>query len=149
MVWEKNGAILENREAFLLFKLVSPNGKPVSLEPYIGMFGHAAIRRNDGAVFAHLHPIGTFSMASQQFFVHRENARPPSASRSAQVDENVTAAPFSVDHAQHSGNGTNISTAVSFPYEFPKPGPYRLWVQLKTQGKVFTGVFDAGVQPER
>lgn len=172
MVWERNGTVIENREAFLRFKLISPNGKPVSLEPYMGMFGHAAIRRHDGAVFAHLHPVGTFSMASQQFFVHRENAGAPSASRSdhvdqnvtapkfptptphpaasrsAQVEDNVTAMQFSIDHAQHSGSGTNVVTAVSFPYEFPKPGPYRIWVQLKTRGKVFTGVFDADVQPE-
>jgi hypothetical protein len=172
MVWEGNGTIIENREAFLRFRLVSPRGETVALETYMGMFGHAAIRRNDGAVFAHLHPVGTFSMASQQFFAERETARAPSADRSARVEENVTpprfpspklspiasrsdqteenvtAGRFSIDHAQHSGTVTNSVSAVSFPYEFPKPGPYRLWVQLKTQGEVFTGVFDADVQPE-
>ena len=37
----------------------------------------------------------------------------------------------------------------SFPYEFPKPGQYRIWVQIKTSGKIFTGVFDAEVLPAR
>ena len=34
---------------------------------------------------------------------------------------------------------------LSFPYEFPKPGRYRIWVQIKAGGKVHTGVFDAEV----
>jgi hypothetical protein len=34
---------------------------------------------------------------------------------------------------------------VSFPYEFPKAGPYRIWVQMKCEGQVVTGVFDAEV----
>ena len=36
-------------------------------------------------------------------------------------------------------------SVVSFPYEFPKPGRYRLWVQVKSGGKVQTGVFDVEV----
>jgi hypothetical protein len=44
----------------------------------------------------------------------------------------------------HNGEGSFIS----FPYAFPAPGKYRLWVQIKTDNKVRTAVFDTIVQPE-
>lgn len=107
-------------ESNLTFRLASPEGAPLAIEPYMGMFGHAIVRHKNGSVFAHVHPIGTFSMASQQFFLGATNA------------------------ASHK-HPTNTVTSVSFPYEFPRPGPYRIWVQLKSQGRVYTGVFDTNV----
>jgi len=85
------------------------------------MYGHAVVRHKDGSVFAHVHPVGTFSMASQQFF-------------------NGVAATTNHVHL------TNTVPLVSFPYEFPRPGPYRLWVQLKSAGRVYTGVFDTDLR---
>ena len=35
---------------------------------------------------------------------------------------------------------------VNFPYGFPQPGDYRIFVQIKRAGRVETGVFDAHVQ---
>ena len=107
MLWESN----------LTFRLVSPEGTPLPIEPYMGMFGHAVVRHKSGSVFAHVHPVGTFSMASQQFFLGATN-------------KNGYTHP------------TNTVTQVTFPYEFPRAGAYRLWIQLKSAGSVYTGVFD-------
>jgi hypothetical protein len=87
----------------------------------MGMLSHAVITRDDGQVFVHLHPVGSFSMAAQQAFE-----------------------PAGMDHSGHTMPGMTTNE-VSFPYEFPQPGRYRLWVQVRTEGAVRTGVFDAVV----
>ena len=100
----------------------------------MGMLSHAAIRRDDGAVFVHLHPVGSFSMASQEVF-----ARDPALGRRDGT------AHAGMDHSAHGMHQRPAVSAVSFPYEFPRPGRYRIWVQVRTGGKVKTGVFDAEV----
>lgn len=135
MVWENPAVLREGEEVLLKYKLLNAQEQPTFVEPYLGMLGHAAIRRKDGAVFAHLHPSGSFSMAAQQFFERdgRVERIPSEATR----------------HSNHLARTTSGVSAVSFPYMFPQPGAYRIWVQLKSTGKVFTGVFDANVEALR
>jgi hypothetical protein len=132
MVWERGAEPLRaGREADLRFTVRDASGSPAPLEPYMGMLSHAAIRRDDGSVFVHLHPVGSFSMASQEVF-----ARDPALGMAG------------MDHSGHSSHGMHHAPAVSsvsFPYEFPRPGRYRIWVQVRTGGTVKTGVFDAEV----
>ena len=57
----------------LTFAFNDPDGKPALLEPYMGMMGHAVVFRKEGGVFVHLHPVGNYSMASQQIIETRIN----------------------------------------------------------------------------
>ncbi len=41
----------------------------------------------------------------------------------------------------------SLPPVVAFPYGFPQPGDYRVFVQIKRGGAVQTGVFDAKVEP--
>ena len=120
----------------LRFQLVDTSGKAAAVEPYLGMPAHAIVTRRDGAVFIHLHPMGTFSMASQQAFTLRDRGDTTTRGR---LDPTALAA--ATGHGMGASDGR-----VSFVYEFPQPGPYRIWVQLKHGGTVLTGTFDAEVR---
>jgi hypothetical protein len=124
MSWDDAPAPLSSGSlAALRFTVTAADGRPAALEPYMGMLGHAAILREDASVFVHVHPVGTVSMAAQDAFARR-------------VGE-----PAAMDHGAHAA----AAATVSFPYSFPRPGRYRLWVQVKRAGAVLTGVFDASV----
>jgi hypothetical protein len=53
------------------------------------------------------------------------------------------AMPGNPSHAQHD---TASPSTVTFPYGFPEPGQYRIFVQIKRAGAVVTGAFDADVK---
>lgn len=144
MVWLNRATIHPDEETVLQFQLQGPNDAPLPIVPYMGMAGHAAVRHDDGSVFAHLHPGGTISMAAQNFFIQRDKVRNPPVEKSAlgNTETNSTA-----DHNSHTNSITETGNpqVVSFPYSFPKPGVYRIWVQMKSGEQVFTGVFHADV----
>ena len=47
---------------------------PPALEPYMGMLSHAAVTRDDGSVFVHLHPTGSISMAARRLYDQRADS---------------------------------------------------------------------------
>lgn len=124
VTWERGDeSLIENQERLLTFIARAADGSALPLEPYMGMLAHVVVARDDGSVFAHLHPSGSVAMAALQKFA---------------ADQ----------HAMH--RATGATERVSIPYAFPKSGRYRIWVQMKRAGQVFTSAFDAAVlAPER
>ncbi|MBZ5621555.1 MAG: hypothetical protein LAQ69_22930 [Acidobacteriia bacterium] len=117
------------------FRIENADGSPVQdMEPYMGMAGHAEFVRSDLAVFAHIHPAGTAPMAA--FELVRLSGTP----------EQSNAGMRGMQHAAMMMTHTGSAPEVSFPYAFPSPGSYRIFVQIKRSGRVETGVFDAGVE---
>jgi hypothetical protein len=126
------------------------DGAPLALEPYMGMPAHAVIMRDDGRVFIHLHPQGTISTAAQRSFIVREpgDTIPGRLAARLGADTAMTAGSHAQMTASASSAAASIDT-VSFPYAFPEPGTYHIWVQVKRNGRVQTGVFTATVGDRR
>jgi hypothetical protein len=118
-------ALQAQKPTLLRFRVVDKNGGPATdLEPYMGMAGHLVILRRDLSVFAHVHPAGSVPMAALML-LKKEPA------------ENMAAMPG----MQHG----SAPAEITFPYGFPQPGDYRLFLQVKRAGHVETAVFDTRV----
>jgi hypothetical protein len=131
IVWDRDpGPIRSKRAQIFKFRLVDKDGHPVSdMELYMGMPGHAAFLKDDGAVFAHVHPSGSVPMAALML-----------ANPAPEMDHSAM-------HFMDSGSmAASLPPEVAFPYGFPAPGNYRIIVQMKHGGRVETGIFDAAVQ---
>jgi hypothetical protein len=134
MVWElASGPLKSNVAMDFKFSVQDKDGKPVQdMEPYMGMAGHAEFVRSDLSVFAHVHPSGSVPMASLEL------AQAGLMNESSSMPGGMTMA------------GTALSgplpAVVRFPYGFPQPGDYRIFVQVKRAGRIETGVFDAHVE---
>lgn len=142
-------------------------GKPATLDPYLGMMGHAVVFKEDGSVYIHLHPVGSYSMASQETMEARLT------SGSGQVDWNSLLKPNefrdSVDRSIATLNSLPPAerdsillvgmehpslddpdhpdhSVVRFPYTFPTAGKYRIYVQMKRNGRILNGAFDVEVE---
>jgi hypothetical protein len=127
--WVLGGQTLHSQLPTLLrFRIFDKDGKPASdFEPYMGMPGHLVVIKRDLAVFAHVHPAGSVPMAALMLL-----------EKQSKSDD---------DAHQPRMHEAEMHSEVTFPYGFPQPGDYRLFVQIKRNGKVQTGVFDAHVEP--
>ena len=122
IVWVRDDTpLVTKRLTMLMFRVEDANGQPArDLELYMGMPGHAIVMRRDLTVFAHVHPSGSAPMAAMNI-----------------------AMPQAASHASHE---VAPPSTVTFPYGFPQPGAYRIFVQVKRGGGVVTEVFDADVR---
>jgi hypothetical protein len=118
MVRLRNKEPLKTRQLTpFAFRIEDGNGNPATdMQLYMGMPGHAEFINSGASVFAHVHPDGSVPMASLM----------------------LTHIPM-----QHAGS--NVPPVVSFPYGFPKPGHYRIFVQVQRAGHPETGIFDVNV----
>ena len=123
MVWEQEEEPLKaGQTSWLRFRIEDAQHQPLNdLELYMGMAGHAEFVRSDFSVFAHIHPAGSVPMAS--LIIAQKDSGPP------------------MDHSSMHA----LPAEVSFPYGFPQPGDYRLFIQVRRHGQVETGIFDAQV----
>ena len=127
MTWDRPAGLTANSGYMLRFHLLDVAGRPATdMQPYLGMAGHAAFVKADGDTFAHTHPEGSASMQAMEI------ANPGTMSGMNTLSGAAPAEP--------------VSSTVSFPYGFPSPGRYRIFVQMKHGSTVETGVFDADVQ---
>ena len=177
IVWEEkpNQTLKVGQVYNLKFSVLAPDGKTAELEPYLGMMGHAAVLKDDGSVYIHLHPNGTFSTTSVTAMESRltvENSEKLKGRYNKRISDN-TAQPkmllpavfrdsvntvmaqfdamseternktlmASMNHTKEGHHGG----MVTFPYAFPTAGNYRIWLQIKRNGKILTGIFDAKV----
>jgi len=106
VTWDKPAEIHAGEPLRLRFHVAGD----APLEPYMGMAGHAMVLRDDGSVFAHLHPNGSVAMPALAL----------AGGKMALPDG---------------------SRELVFPYGFPKPGSYRVFVQFKRGGVVGTQEF--------
>ncbi|MEL6561098.1 MAG: hypothetical protein AAFQ94_23095 [Bacteroidota bacterium] len=149
----------------LTFAFEDEEGQPSALEPYLGMMGHAVVFKEDGSVYIHLHPVGSYSMASQEIMETRFEGQsglldwdklPNQQVFRDSVDQVITklnslsyqerdsllsiGMDHSVDDPDHPDHAV-----VKFPYSFPEAGQYRIYVQMKRNQKILNGAFDVEV----
>lgn len=167
-IWEapEEGEFYTNRLYPLTFAIFDEDGEPADLEPYLGMMGHAVILKEDGSVYIHLHPVGSYSTASQQVMQARFSQKsgllkledlPKPAAFADSVDnyikelqllpeeERDSILMVGMDHDWEDPDHPDHAV-VRFPYSFPTPGKYRIFIQMKRNGRILNSAFDVDVK---
>lgn len=136
MVWDKPPVLTAGTAMIFHFALLDAKGHAAGdVVPYMGMAGHAAFVKTDGTVFAHTHPEGSASMAAMMLANGGSDT-----SGDAMADMNMN---MPMNMAMP---GETLPNTVEFPYGFPTPGRYRIFIQMKHGNTIETGTFDAVVQ---
>jgi len=136
MVWNNAATLPAKTPEVFEFSLLDRSGKPAhDTALYMGMLGHAAFVKDDGSVFAHVHPSGTASMAALMMAA-RQNQ--PSASNA-----DAMAGMPGMAMSEASPKSAALPNGVGFPYGFPTGGAYRIFVQMKHGDTIETAAFDA------
>lgn len=161
MIWTNSSTQPARTPEVFAFSLLDPAGKPArDMAFYMGMVGHAAFVKDDGTVFAHVHPSGTVSMAALMMAAAQNQPNSAKKDAMAAMPEMEDTGPDEdiVDPAKPGAKKTAhapeitardqqpasaIPNAVGFPYGFPTAGAYRIFVQMKHGQTVETGAFDA------
>ncbi len=146
----------------MTFNILNPDGEPAELEPYMGMMGHMVVMKHDGSVYIHLHPVGSYSTASQEIMDARLGSGRPGDFSPAPVfmdsidrevervaslteEERNDYLAELMNHEPGTDSEHEGHSVVTFPYVFPEPGDYRIWIQMKRNGQVLNTAFDATV----
>jgi hypothetical protein len=87
-----------------------------------------------------VHPAGSVSMAALDL----AQMQMPGAPQASQQDAMPMASTMA-NTMTMPGMSSTVDPTISFPYGFPKPGLYRIFVQIKRAGRVETAVFDESV----
>jgi hypothetical protein len=130
MVFDPPAELKANTAYLLRFQLLDTAGRPATdMRPYLGMAGHAAFVKTDFSTFAHTHPDGSAAMPA--VMLAEQSTADTGSAAPMDMATDFSAPP--------------MSSSVEFPYGFPAPGRYRIFIQMKHGSTVETGVFDAEV----
>lgn len=132
--WESTDSLVAGKDVMLEFTVRAGRNAILPVQPYMGMAGHAVVVRDDASVFVHLHPMGSVPPASLEAFALRNRGDTTVAGRLAE------------SHPSMSMEEPQLPGRFSFPFAFPKPGRYRLWVQFKRFGRVMTADYEVNVK---
>ena len=121
--------LLAGHPSWFRFRIEDRDGQPArDLVPYMGMAGHAVFLAHDRSVFAHIHPSGSVPMAALALVAAKTDMKTSDA------------------HAGHHMGHEPLPAELAFPYACPKPGDYRIFVQVKRGETIETGTFDARIR---
>jgi hypothetical protein len=148
----------------LRFAVYDSSRQPGKLEPYLGMQGHAVIVKNDGSTYIHIHPVGTYSLAARANLERRIGSPDKEYNYDNRVrfrdsvdqlirtlkgmpeEERTAFLMRQMNMSPDTMGDMKMDNSVTFPYTFPQPGLYRIWVQVKRNGQVLTAAFDREVK---